>query len=41
MSQSHDNEVWAELCNLADELFPQFGNRLEAFREACRQRPDL
>jgi hypothetical protein len=39
MSQA--NEQWDALCALTTELFPKFGARPEAFKEACRLRPDL
>src|ERR1039458_1242893 len=36
-----ENSAWDALCDLTTELFPQFGSRLAAFKEACARRPDL
>ena len=41
MYTSKSNAQFDELCKLTTTLVPKYGSRPAAFKEACRQRPDL
>ncbi len=36
-----ENQAFNALCEMTTQFFAQFGARPAAFKEACRQRPDL